>query len=628
MTLNINTKSRSHGVHCLGNGKLAVYGQGINIMQVFGPPYSSPSFMKLKLSKQEDGVVSDRIKGTPIWQHSQKEGCKTIFEAVDFVDAEIPCFIRKLYIEEEIIFDLEIENDFCILNNISRFERFGVKASLLAEADSGVYIYGKYPSPKKLTNQIVVTGNIELIEVKSNTTYQIICKKGEVTIYITGGPSYPECMENMESALEAGYENMLSRTKEYWSDFTARRFDFDKKIPMDLEEREVLLKTIDDVSVLIKTQQGIDGGVLAGHNYHLAYIRDQYGTFRCLLKLGYYTEARAILNFYWNIWKRHRRLHNAQASGVDGIFHVHENDGVEITGYLIIQAFDYYKVTGDAELLKEISPMLQWAWNMQKEQLVDYMLPFNGDETYIAGGILPRNCINDGSAEATLLFITSGQRLLRWIKENEYWEAHILDENIKLLEETIKNYRKNFVEDGRIITNNPKRRGKIKLPIYRHGVCEGCNSFGWTEMNMEDRYVCPNCLQKNHIKRVEPQKYYLKSVSLMPLYIGSELFSMEEIRSMVDEIVLDYKTTGRLPSREHDTISVGYDYGLFLYTLNTLNNPLSKEIFRRMLDMLDSTGAWVEYYDKDVPKGTRYRPWESGINLEAAINYALKEKNT
>lgn len=628
MTLNINNKSRSDGVHCLGNGKLAVYGQGINIMQVFGPPYSSPSFMKLKLRKQEYEVTSNRIKGSAIWQHEQKESSKTIFEAVDFVDAEIPCFIRKLYIEEEIIFNLEIENDFCILNNINRFEKFGAKASLLAEADSGVYIYGKYPSPKKLTHQVVVTGNIELIEGKSKNTYQIICKKGEATIYISGGPSYPECIKNMESALVTDYETMLSRTKVYWSEFTTRRFEFEKKIPMYLEQREVLLKTIDDVSVLIKTQQGIDGGVLAGHNYHLAYIRDQYGTFRCLLKLGYYSEAKAILNFYWNVWKRRGRLHNAQASGVDGIFHVHENDSVEITGYLINQAFDYYKVTGDAELFKEIMPMLQWAWNMQKEQLVDYMLPFNGDETYIAGGILPRSCINDGSAEATLLFITSGQRLLKWIKENGYWEARILDENIKLLEETIKNYKKNFVEEGRIITNNPERREKIKLPVYRHGVCEGCYSFGWTEKNTGDRYVCPVCLEKNHVKRVEPQKYYLKSVSLMPLYIGSELFSMEEIRIMANEIVLNYKTTGRLPSRELDKISVGYDYGLFLYTLSKLNNPLAKEIFGRMLDMLDSTGAWVEYYDKDVPKGTRYRPWESGINLEAAINYALKEENT
>jgi hypothetical protein len=625
MAISMNNNSKNDGIHCLGNGKLAVYEQGVKIIQVFGPPYSSPSFMNLIPRNKQAEAVSSRLKGTAIWQHELKEGSKAIFKAVDFVDSEIPCFIRRLYIEEDVIFDFEVESGFFILNNINRFEKYGAKASLLVEADSGIYIYGKYPSPKKITHQIIVTGNIELIEGQSKNIYEIICRRGEAAIYIAGGPEYPQCMENMESALETDYEKQLSRTKKYWSEFTSRRFDFEKKLPLELEERDVLLKTIDDVSVLIKTQQGIDGGVLAGHNYHLAYIRDQYGTFRCLLKLGYYSEAKSILNYYWDIWKRHGRLHNAQASGVEGIFHVHENDGVEITGYLIIQVFDYYKLTGDKELLKEIFPMLQWAWNMQKEQLVDCMLPFNGDETYIAGGILPRSCINDGSAEATLLFITSAQRLLEWIEENGYWETDVLDENNKLLEDTISNYKKNFMENGRIVTNNPARREKIALPRYRHGVCENCSAFGWTEKNKEDRYVCARCLQRNDVKRVEPQKYYLKSVSLMPFYMGAEIFSMEEIQSMVDEIIFNYKTTGRLPSREQDTISVGYDYGLFLYTLNKLNNPLSKEIFRRMLEILDSTGAWVEYYDSDVPKGTRYRPWESGINLEAAINYAVRD---
>jgi hypothetical protein len=30
--------------------------------------------------------------------------------------------------------------------------------------------------------------------------------------------------------------------------------------------------------------------------------------------------------------------------------------------------------------------------------------------------------------------------------------------------------------------------------------------------------------------------------------------------------------------------------------------------------------AWVEYYEDGKPFNTRCRPWESGINLEAAIH--------
>jgi hypothetical protein len=37
-------------------------------------------------------------------------------------------------------------------------------------------------------------------------------------------------------------------------------------------------------------------------------------------------------------------------------------------------------------------------------------------------------------------------------------------------------------------------------------------------------------------------------------------------------------------------------------------------------------GAWVEYYKDGNPQGCRYRPWESAINIEAIIEYALSKK--
>jgi hypothetical protein len=41
-----------------------------------------------------------------------------------------------------------------------------------------------------------------------------------------------------------------------------------------------------------------------------------------------------------------------------------------------------------------------------------------------------------------------------------------------------------------------------------------------------------------------------------------------------------------------------------------------------MLSVLDDTGTWTEYYRDGKATGTRYRPWESGIDLEAAILFA------
>ena len=42
-----------------------------------------------------------------------------------------------------------------------------------------------------------------------------------------------------------------------------------------------------------------------------------------------------------------------------------------------------------------------------------------------------------------------------------------------------------------------------------------------------------------------------------------------------------------------------------------------KRMLLRMLEVLDETGAWVEYYDNKKPFNCRCRPWESAINIDA-----------
>lgn len=42
-----------------------------------------------------------------------------------------------------------------------------------------------------------------------------------------------------------------------------------------------------------------------------------------------------------------------------------------------------------------------------------------------------------------------------------------------------------------------------------------------------------------------------------------------------------------------------------------------------VLEQADITGGWSEYYDGEKPAGTRYRPWESGISLEAILEYSM-----
>ena len=616
-----HTIAQPQNIACIGNGRLAVYENNAAILQVFGPPYSAPSVLAMHPDSTIK-TISRRENGTAIWRHSLYRNGKNIAEIIDFVADSLPCFIRQIQCKEPVRFHITRPAFVQPLINTKAYPPDLVDQALLLRTPAGTYVYGNYPMTQESFHQLLIAGNASLNDSSLN------CAPGTTTFMLCGGPSYPQCMNNSLAILQQPTSALLKKTRGYWQHFTQGRINFDSSIAVNVPLRKKLLQEIDDVSIIIKTQQSVEGAVLAGYNYHLGYIRDQYGVSRCLLKLGYYEEARAILDFYFRIWQRKGTLHNAQGIGVDA-FHIHENDEVEITGYLIIQAFDYYAKTKDAAFLNKIMPMLEWAWKSQVKNLIKDMLPFNGDETYIAGGILPRTTLMDGSAEATLLFIKSGAQLLPWIKKYQLWSDTTILNNRNILQRVTDQYAQHFIEEGKLLTNNPRRMEGVPYPAFRHGVCEsigapGCAVFGWTQRTANNRYLCPHCYVTQVLPSVKPQKFHIPSVSLMPFYINAENLSKQQITAFVNAVAAVYKASGNFPSSPvlKDRI-VGYDYGLFLYSLVRTGDPLKMQVYTKMMQAPDETGAWVEYYEKEQPMGTRCRPWESGINLEAAIDFAM-----
>ena len=616
-------------LHCLGNGRLCVYEQGPNLAQVFGPPYSAPAFFKLWVeSDRQVSAQSERQPGAAIWTHHLAVIGGAAGEMVDFVDAELPCLVRHMKLSFPLQFRLSIEEPVKVVENGRNLA--GCDGGLLLEVPAGRYLFHVYPFPTVIYHQIAWRGPVKVTGL-DNSHYLFACGPGECELFFAGGPDYPEAVTCAEAALSIPFDELFSRTQRAWEEFTRSRHGFNTILPHDLPLRDRLLQTIDDVAVLIKAQQSAEGGILAGHNYHMAFVRDQYGMCRGLLALGHLKEAQAVMEFYWGVWQRHGVLHNGQAAGLDGIFHIHENDEVELTGYLIQQAFDLLSSFGDEGFLKTIFPMLEWAWGAQVKHLAGGMLPFNGDETYIAGGMLPRSAINDGSAEATLLFITSGEKLLDWVEKNYRWPINAIAENRRILETARASFRDNFMAKGRLVTNNPRRAELAPLPRFRHGVCEKCQEdprlwyIGWTERSPEGRYLCPKSLAEGPYPAAEPISYVLKSVSLAPFYFNTHLLSWEELRPAVIEMAEGFHATRRLPTRQDaagEAYSVGYDYGFLLNALTELRHSLAEDLYQQTLALVDPTGAWVEYYLDNRPTGTRCRPWESAINLEALLKWA------
>ncbi|WP_352422843.1 hypothetical protein [Proteiniphilum sp.] len=618
----IRVEAQDH-IACLGNGSLSIYEDRADIIQVFGPPYSAPSAMQIILDEGYT-IISKREPGRAIWHYELMIGDRQIGRFTDFVVQGVPGFIREIHALDTIHMILNKPEGHVWTENTSNYSE-SVNHAIVSKTPSGSFYYGSYPITQDLYHQLLLKGNIS-IERKTDLAYRLICEPGKGYIYIAGANNYADNTLNAIELISESPGIWLDKTREYWDEFTNRRINFNEQLN-HFPGKGKLLKTIDNIAILLKTQQSAEGAIIAGHNFHMGYIRDQYGASRGLLAMGYHKEAKDILNYYWCVWQKYGYLKNAQGIGMYG-FHIHENDDVEITGYLIIQAFDYLMISRDQMFIEEILPMLEWCWKSQKKHLMKKMLPFNGDETYIAGNILPRTTIYDGSSEATLLFVTGGELLLEWIEKYGLWEQSRLEMEKKVLKSVKDAFADNFIDENGLMTNNPTRTSGEDLPAFRHGVCEarlqGCQVVDWTQKNENDRYLCPHCFPKTKLEKVEKTKFYIQSVTLTPFYLHSNLFDEKQKELFIIDLVSTYEKTKRMPSRPDGDITVGYDYGLFLYALTEQEHPLKDSVYNMMMETLDERGVWIEYYKENRPvMGTRYRPWESGINIDAAIRYAL-----
>ncbi len=612
----------SGAVHCLGNGKLCVYEQGPDVIQIFGPPYSATTIGRIDLEGDGISCVSRRVWGTAIWRHEVTRADAPVAVLTDFVCAELPAFVRVVYATEPLAFLYKPGKDLRLAEHVTpEMEQQEVRGGLLVETPIGIPLvpFGRYPLPFAVFNQLAWKGSAEVVLEKDGL--HVTISPGEGILYITGGPELDACLQYMNAALDAPPGSLLQETRSAWEAFTAKGRNFEAELPEDAPGRVRLMQVLDDVAVMIKTQQAAEGGILAGYPYHLGYVRDQYGTHRGLVALGHDEMSRDILHFYWDVFRKGGLIRNAQAFGFPGVYHVHENDDVELTGYITLQSFDYLQRSGDVEFLLEIFPMLEWAWEMQQRHLVKDMLPFNGDETYVAGGILPRSALNDGSAESTLLFSESGTLLLDFVEKHGLWAPDRIARARDVIAGVRDAFRGNFLRDGRLVTNNPARASAASLPLTRHGVCERCMSVEWTLRTANSRYICVPCLNLDPLPAAAPEVLQLQSVSLTPLYFHASVIPADELRPDVEAIIAGYKNTGKLPSRPDGNIAVGYDYGLLLYALTQLRHPMARELYDKSLELADATGAWAEYYRDHQPAGTRCRPWESAINVEALLHW-------
>lgn len=614
--MRIWTNTEPNGaIHAMGNGEMVVYAQGANLNNIYGPPYSAPNTLSLSTEGPDDLKDSaEREIGTSVWNHKTTAAGKSAVDYTEFVPAEMAAYIR--------LFECKSEGVRWVLHPhpaakfVECAQAPGVWQQII-RAGQNAY---NYPTNLWSFHRIVPQGSCKA-ELGANGELIIHLLPGKGSLAVVGASTYPVAVTETEKLIKQGAESFLKPTRAYWKTFTDRRLAAKpalKKLPADMAE------IIDSIATLIKSQQSTDGGVMAGHYYALAYVRDQYGTAKGMLSLGMIDEAKLNLEFRLRKYLLFGTLQTAETMGVDCARHIHENDESEGPGYTILQARDYIKLTGDDAFGKKMWPMMDWCWKVQTKHLANGLLPFNGDETYVAGGFFPRSGLNQGSADSTLVFVEAGKWLMQWAVAQKLWTAKYASDQQKLISQASEAYRRYFFDNNRIWANAPEREKMVTLPRFRHGVCEAnCGWFGWTERSHRGRYLCPNCIGVKDVPAEVPAKMEVNSVSLLPAYLESDILTHDETQRVLDHVLSQADASGHISSVPGKPACVGYDPGLILISLAELRSPKAKQACDRMVKLLDDTGAWVEYYGGgDARIGCcRARPWESGINVFALIKY-------
>jgi hypothetical protein len=474
---------------------------------------------------------------------------------------------------------------------------------------------------------------------------------GSGSLVIVGANDYPAGVLATERVLRQGAGSLLSGTRRFWEDFTRRRL---KAKPLPPNVPSDCAEVLDGIAVLLKAQQAAEGPTIIGWHAPMAYIRDLYGGARGMLALGLFEEARASLQFRFQKFQRFGDLRTAEFIGTDCARHTY-NDEVEGPAYVILQARDYLRATRDGATVKKLWPMLAWCWSAQKRQLARGLLPFNGDETYIPYGLFPIEGELQGSADTTLAFITSGEWLIEWAQRQGFWTRQQCELERRLVQDSRTAYRRWFVDRDRIWANAPEREQWIDPPRFRHNACQGCRAVvTWIERSPNGRYLCPDCFGKSFPPPQSPGRLTLNSVSLLPDYLGVDILTAAERRAVAERILTRARPNGSIPTANAEDIGaesanrvvgaagggvagrlgdlcVGYDPGLLLLTLSRLNHSAAPAAYRRMLRLVDSAGAWNEYYDgkdRPVPRSIRANVWASGINAAVLLEYLSRTESS
>lgn len=362
---------------------------------------------------------------------------------------------------------------------------------------------------------------------------------------------------------------------------------------------------LESLLLSVKMQQNRDGGAIAGiRKYANSYIRDTHGCMRLLLAAGHPEEvARLLLNIH-SRWTIGGFIPNWWSMGSDTfIGHSFHNDAAEVTAYYLFMARDYFAHTGDAGLLQEIAPSLEWAAKAQLEWLEThgYTMDFNGDET-------EQYCCNH-----------DGEEYGGFVNPEYPWNAAAL--SFPSMSAALCSLRWYFAFSGGMTDEISEKLTLLQNKIEEVFYSSEDGLHIWSALPAENGWL-------HH-------RAHLTNYLLLPLWFGAELCGNGERTDAA--AVRDFvRKDGFLPnSPEAMQGFCGHTMGLFLYDMTVLAKERPEEFSAAAgratetilhSPLLSMYGTVSEFYGPScTPNGHNCRPFEGGIVGEALLRYWSRE---
>lgn len=529
--------SLTHERFPIGNGNFYAVMCGFSVKEI-RYDHTSPSFCSLEhITEEGQFTKSQRIFGTSRW-HTRllrvaNDSLTYIAEADDRTFPDMNAFVRSVTTSAQLRFSLTIPEGSKLTKAVPiTYDNARAKC---------YWIKNIYANHEEIL-EIALAGEAE-INTEEKT---LILNPGESAIVFSMG-TIPAIVQKASSKI-----------------LTALVSDKLPEIPLLYKEESI--KYVTEAMYALTVHFANRRGIIAASDDRYIRMLPLYTTLRLLNYIGSQKIASAMSTNALKIFLSQKDCvaigRNDEGQYATDIFSL-------TPSLLMLSAFE----APNERFFKDMVSFLGARCRIQARTLVGGMLPFEGREYYYKK-ICPTT---DGSAISTLFFIKSSEMICKNSDDKEMKEA---------LDNAKSSFRENFITDGRIYLNSPKRSAVSRSPKYIYGICDFCGGelFTWLTKNTAGAFCCDDCLPR-HRSHPAPN-FGVKKESYLPalwsVYLDMDIFTAEEVTSSQDTA-----------SKLLDSIPLS-DAALLLYSMQKYPHKAKQKVYDHIMAKRNSLGIWYD----------------------------------